>query len=170
MELFLWKFSIGYCPSHHLLQCTDCQVIPSKFIRNRIPRTPLFQTSMCKDIQTPFRKERTSGPSCSYPGHESAYLSGNIIIMKVDHFRNRIPEATSLQTWLYIRYHRQLLTDGLFHQQSVLLEACVQNHTWNCDIIPKDMQDIPIEKTDSRIIKVQELWPLALLSMASKKS
>ena len=54
---FLWKFSIGYCPSHHLLQCTDCQVIPSKFIRKQDSTgTPFFKPVLCKDIQTPFRK------------------------------------------------------------------------------------------------------------------
>ena len=30
-----------------------------------------------------------------------------------------------------------------------------RNHTWNRDIIPRDIQDIPIEKTDGRIIKIQ---------------
>ena len=31
----------------------------------------------------------------------------------------------------------------------------LQYHTWNCDIIPEDMQNIPVEKTDSRIVKIQ---------------
>ena len=54
---FLWKFSIGYCPSHHLLQCTDCQVITSKFIRKQDPTgTSFLKPVLCKDIQTPFRK------------------------------------------------------------------------------------------------------------------
>ena len=54
---FLWKFSIGYCPSHHLLQCTDCQVIPGKFIRKQDSTgTPFLKPVLCKDIQTPFRK------------------------------------------------------------------------------------------------------------------
>lgn len=30
-----------------------------------------------------------------------------------------------------------------------------QNHARDCNVIPKDMQDIPIEKADGRIIKVQ---------------
>lgn len=30
-----------------------------------------------------------------------------------------------------------------------------QNHPWDHDVIPKDVQDIPIEKTDGRIIKIQ---------------
>ena len=45
-----------------------------------------------------------------------------------------------------------------------------QDHTRNRDIIPKDMQDIPIEKTDSRIIEIQGCGFQSFLFFRKQKS
>jgi hypothetical protein len=46
----------------------------------------------------------------------------------------------------------------------------LQNHAWNGDIIPKDMQDISVEKTDGRIIKVQSCGFQPFLFFCKQKS
>ena len=45
-----------------------------------------------------------------------------------------------------------------------------QDHTWNCDVIPKDMQDISIEKTDGRIVKIQSCGFQSFLFFRKQKN
>ena len=45
-----------------------------------------------------------------------------------------------------------------------------QNHTRNRDIIPKDVQDIPVEKTDGRIIEIECGGLQSLILFGKQKS
>ena len=52
------KVGIGYGTAHHLLQCTDCQVITGEFIRKQDSTRPSFlKPVLCKDIQTTLGKD-----------------------------------------------------------------------------------------------------------------
>lgn len=155
---FLWKSSIGYCPPHHLLQCIDRQVITGKFIRKQDSMgTSFLKPVLCKDIQTPFGKNRISiHPVLCISDMNLHICAGDIIIMQMDHFGNthsgRIHGCKHSLIFEVINSIQQ--TVDFIHRQNSW-KFMLQNHAGDSNVIPKDVQDIPIEKADGRIIKVQ---------------
>ncbi len=86
----LWKFSISYCPPHYLFQSTDRQIITGKFIRKQdATGTTFLKPVLCKDIQTPFGENGITIHSIlGIPDMDLHIRTGDIVIMKMDHFRN----------------------------------------------------------------------------------
>lgn len=152
------KFSIRYSPAHHLFQCTDYQVITGELIREQdSPGPSLLKPVLCKDIQIPPGKNRIAiHPVLCIPDMDLHICAGNIIIMQMDDFGNahsgRIHRCKHSFIFYVINSVQQTV-DFINRQNS--RKFVFRNHARDCNVIPKDVQDIPIEKANGRIIKVQ---------------
>ena len=151
------KFSLRYSTAHHLFQSTDCQVITGELIREQDSHGPSFlKPVLCKDIQTPLGKDRIAvHPVFCIPDMDLHLCAGNIIIMQMDDFGNtHSGRIHGCNIALYfMSSQRPQAVDFINRQNS--WKFMFQNHARDCNVIPKDVQDIPIEKADGRIIKVQ---------------
>ncbi len=116
-----------------------------------------MQNEIEKNIQAPFGKDLITAYLASSTAHGLHICSRDIIIMQMDHFGN--PESGGIHDCKHgfvfdVIDSVQQMVDFIGSQAQ--LKLVFLDHTRNHNVIPKDVQDIPVKKADGGNCKDSE--------------